>query len=123
MNKKEKLSVFKASVGAYTVSSFIAWLKHDGLQFINQEEAYVLKFHKSLGIIDVMRFDGHLKKMEIFGDDGMLFVVGMFSAGIAVLVIKGIKHFKEPEKKSSPKGMTVKYNRAPRMSRIRDFEN
>jgi len=103
----------KVGVSAYVASSIVSWLKEGGIQFINQKGTYVIKIHKTLGVIDVFRLDGHLKNLDVFGGDWFFIVLGLFSSVIAMVIMKGTKYVKtdndsEPTKSKSPRKLTVK---------------
>lgn len=124
MTRKEKFNMVRAGVGCYAVSSFIAWLKEGGLEFVNRQEMYSVNFHKTLGIIDVIRFEGHLQKLDIFGGDWVYLVGGLLSPWLYVLVLKFIDWINSEEKGSTTertaKGMKVKIKRP--VPPIRDFQ-
>ncbi|HLO11545.1 MAG TPA: hypothetical protein VK190_04750 [Pseudoneobacillus sp.] len=117
LSKKEKFNIFTAGVGAYTVSSIIAYFKHHGIEFFNQSGQWVIKIHKTMGVIDVFRTHGALAKMDVFGSDGIFFLVGMFSGIVAVIIMKGWYYIQsmdkdtEPKIKTTKKGYKVKINR------------
>jgi hypothetical protein len=112
MNRKEKLGIAKAGVSAYGVCSAIGWFKEGGFQLINQNEAYIIKFHKTMGIIDVFRLEGHLKDLEVFGGDWLLLFFGMGMSVMAAAVMKLVYYFQAAEKENktekTSKGYKVK---------------
>lgn len=115
MNKKEKLHIVKASGMAYVVSSTIAWLRAGGIEFSESAGSWTIQIHKTLGVIDVFRFEGHLQHMDILGIEGFLLLVGMGSgiaaAGIMAFVnwLNQESRSDKPEKTSS--GYKVKIKR------------
>lgn len=112
-SKSERLNLIKAGAMSYTVASTIAYLKHSGIEFINQSGTWVLKVHKTMGVIDVFRLDGHLKNMDVFGSDWLFFTVGMFAAVLAALVMKvydWAQTESKPQTEKTAKGFKVKLN-------------
>ena len=105
----QKRRLVLAGVGAYITSSLIAWLKHGGIQFSANKDVWTLKVYKSLGVIDVFRFDGRLKDMDVFTlDDGLFFFVGMFSAFVAAGLIWIADKIQEPPKEKSPMSINIR---------------
>lgn len=102
MNRKQKINCAKAGVIAYGVSSAIAYLKHGGIELINQPGLWAIKIHKTLGVIDVFRMHGHLANMHVFGDDWLFFTVGMFSGVAAAGAMWAIEYY-QGEEKAKPK--------------------
>lgn len=101
-SRKEKVNLVKAGVSAYAVSSLIAWLKHGGIEWHNQAGAFVIRIHKTFGVIDVFRLEGRLKDLDVFGGDFIFFFVGMFSSIVAVGIMKLVHYIQSEGPAPSP---------------------
>lgn len=101
MNKKEKIGIVKAGTAAYVVCSTIGWLKEGGIQFINRADDWTVRIHKTMGLVDVFRLEGHLQHMDVFGGDALLFWFGMSTSVVAAVVMKLIYIIQKEETKGA----------------------
>lgn len=120
MTRKEKWNIVKAGAASYVVCSGIAWLKHGGIQFFNQAGSWTVKFHKTMGVIDVFRMNGHLSKMEVFNGDALFLLFGFGTSIIAMIGMKFVEYINhEPNVNKTQRGYKVELNKKPG---ITDFE-
>lgn len=115
MNRKEKLGIAKAGASAYFVCSTIGWVKEGGIQFINRADDWTIRIHKTLGLVEVFRFEGQLQHMDVFGGDALLFWFGMGTSVAAAVVMKLIYITHAADEKGAKaertgKGYKVKFN-------------
>lgn len=106
--RKEKFNIAKAGISTYVTCSVIAYFKEGGVQFFANADAWTIKINKTLGLIDVVRLDGHLQNMSPFGEDWLLYVLGFCSTGMILAVMKLFKWIGE-EGKPAKKGKLREY--------------
>jgi hypothetical protein len=111
MNRKEKFGVVKAGVSSYVICSIITWIKEGGIQIINRADDWSLRLHKTMGLVDVFRFEGKLQHIDVFGADAFLFWIGIGTSVIAAVTMKliyVIQKDSKPQTEKTERGYKVK---------------